>query len=650
MNARALRPLVALLALAVTTACTKAKGPPKAKGPRIVILGFDGVDPRRVDRMVKGGKLPHIAALAKTGHRGPLATTNPPQSPVAWSAFATGLPAGEHGIFDFINRDPKTYMPKVATTRITHASVDGKTVTPAEAENLRHGPSFWDVIARGGVSVRTHTVPYSYPPPADGAKSLAGLGTPDVRGINSSYTLLTTNKAQAQGEQPAGGQYALLEPMADGGYRAMIQGPRVRVNGARQKTMIPVVVRAAGDELAVDIGGTRQTLAAGQTGATLTVAFTPAPVLTVRAATRITVRQVTPPEVYLEPLSILPADPYLPVSVPPALSQGLWKTIGPFKTVGWVHDTSALGNDHMSETQFVNEAIATMRWREKALLAALDERRAKLTVAVFTAPDRIGHMFYRHIDPVHPARDLKPDPKAAVALDASHVEMDRIIGAVMAKLTDDDVLLVMSDHGFGSFRRGFNLNTWLLRNGYLALKQGVTKPRDFFLDVDWSRTRAYGMGTGSIYLNLKGREGRGIVSPSEAPALAKEIADKVKTVRDGKTRVVLDAYLGDLAFKGARRREAPDIRVGLADGYRASWATTLGGIPAELFEDNLRKWSGDHASARPEDVPGVLFSNKPIDAKDPRIEDLSATAFELTGVARPSGIIGRPLLRAGRAR
>lgn len=613
--------------------------------PRLVILGFDGVDPRRVETLVQGGRLPHVAQLGAKGHRGPLGTTNPPQSPVAWAAFATGARAGDHGIFDFVRRDAASYLPKVATTQVQQAGVHDDVVQPATATNLRRGAAFWDVIARGGVAARSITVPYAFPPPPDGARSLAGLGTPDVRGTNSSFTLLCTDAARAAAPAPAGGQVALLEPLDAKHWRAAIDGPWLQVNGQRSRptAMLQVGLDPAG--LRLDAGrGQAVTLEQGATSAVLRLEFQPAPSLRIEALTRATVRSVQPPEVYLEPLSISPQAPYLPLAVPPQYAADLWKNIGPFKTVGWLDDTSALGSGAMDEAQFLREAQHNMKWTGEALQAALAERTDRLLVAVFTSPDRIAHMFFRALDPNHPAHAATAQRYAA-AVDDSYVQMDGIIGQVRAALGPADTLLVMSDHGFTSFRRGFNINRWLVAHGYMKLRPGVREARDFFADVDWSRTRAYAFGTGGIYLNVRGREGQGIVPPERAQAMALEIAKALRGTRDGGTVAVLDAYLGDALYEGPTRNEAPDVRVALADGYRASWSTTLGGVPAALFEDNLKKWSGDHASARPEDVPGLLLSSRPVQVAQPRIEDLAATAYQWSGIAPPATCIGRPLLR-----
>ncbi len=647
---------IVLCTLLVAAFCGCTKNAPQAQGQaepraqeqsgkaRFVILGFDGVDPRRVDALVAAGKLPHLAALRTSGYLGPLQSTNPPQSPVAWATFATGMAPGEHGIFDFVGRSPRTYFPEIATTRVRHAEVHDGEVTPAEAENLRHGSAFWDVIAKSGVPTRALWVPYNYPLPADGATAFAGLGVPDARGINSSFTLLTTDKERAVGPPPAGGQLALLEKIDASAWRAMLEGPAIGVDGKKQKTFSQILVRKDGERLQIELGGKKQSLAVGETGTYVPVQFVPVPSLTIKGVTRLTVRRGAPtPEIYVEPVSMTPEEPYLGLANPKAFGQELWRRFGPFKTVGWIDDTSALGAGAMDEAQFLREAFGTMQLQERILQAALAEGKDRVLITVFTAPDRIGHMFYRFWDKAHPAHPQDSDPAFVRALDDSYVRMDQIVGQVQAHLSPKDTLLVMSDHGFTSFRRGLNLNRWLIDHGYMTLKRGVAKPRDFFLDVDWSRTKAYALGTGSIYLNLIGREAHGSVPAADANALAHTIGKELLAVKDGAVPVVLATYLGDDVYQGQARSDAPDVRVALAKGYRASWATSLGGAPPELFEDNTKKWSGDHASARPEDVPAFLGTNKKLSKPDPAIADIAATVYKFVGVKPPVGVVGRPM-------
>lgn len=630
-------------------ACKKedAAGTPtqQATGaPRLVILGFDGADPRLVDTLMAQNKLPNVQRLTVRGFRGALATTNPPQSPVAWSTFATGTPPGEHGVFDFVGRDPKTYFPKIATTVVEHASVDGDDWNPASAENLRLGDAFWDVCARAGVAARTLQVPYAYPPPTNGARSLAGLGVPDVRGINSSFTLLTTDAAKASGEPPAGGQNGLLTQVSAELWQGSIEGPKLRVNGTRQSAQVPILVRRSGAHFEIELEGSKHVLKLGETSPYVRVTFAPVPKHPIVAWTRITLRKApTPLELYVEPLSNAPEQPYFPISEPKVFAQELWQKIGPFKTVGWSDDTSGLGAGAIDEEQFLKEAYGLMGWQKKALLASLDDNVDRLIVTVFTSPDRIAHMFYRYLDPTHPARQPGDEGRFTDALERAYLIMDEVIGAALDKLRPNDTLLVMSDHGFGSFRRGFHMNRWLLDNGFLALKAGVKKPRDFFQDIDWQKTQAYALGTGGIFVNRQGREGLGSVPPANVLRVAKQIAEKIVTAKDGSVEAVRAAYLSQDIFAGAAQANSPEVRVALLDGYRASWETSLGGVPDQLFGDNTKKWSGDHASLRPQDVPGILFSSHPIAVQNPHIMDFAATAYAYFQIPIPPATLGRPL-------
>ncbi len=353
-------------------------------------------------------------------------------------------------------------------------------------------------------------------------------------------------------------------------------------------------------------------------------------------------RQVEPPDIYVEPLSMTPQMPYLPLSNPAAYAEQLWATLGTNKSVGWSDDTGALGAGAMDEAQFLAEARHTMAWLTRALLAALGDKTDKIVVAVFTSPDRIAHMFARAEDPHHPAYTAELAPFAD-AIAQSYEAADAIVGQVRAQLEPADTLVVMSDHGFASFARGFHLNRWLLDQGYLQLRHHKGEARPFFADVDWAATRAYAYGTGSIFLNRRGREAQGVVTGDEAPALLADIIAKLADVHDGNRRDVVRGYLGDALFAGSQRAAAPDIRVGMADGYRASWATALGGMGDTWFEDNRKKWSGDHASSHPEDVPGILLVSRKVTVAQPRIEDLSRTAYEFAGVAAPPACTGRPL-------
>jgi predicted AlkP superfamily phosphohydrolase/phosphomutase len=205
----------------------------------------------------------------------------------------------------------------------------------------------------------------------------------------------------------------------------------------------------------------------------------------------------------------------------------------------------------------------------------------------------------------------------------------------------------MSDHGFGTFRRGFNLNTWLLQAGYHKLaKPWKQEESQFFDNTDWSKSRAYGIGLNSLYINEAGREREGVVAPGpDKDNLVREIAQKLEALTDPKTgeRAVLKAYLAKDVYTGANVGQAPDIVLGFNRGFRISWQSPLGGFPREVFEDNTQKWSGDHMAA-PDVLPGIVFANRAIAAETPALYDLTATVLATFGVEAPDGVIGKDIL------
>jgi predicted AlkP superfamily phosphohydrolase/phosphomutase len=283
---------------------------------------------------------------------------------------------------------------------------------------------------------------------------------------------------------------------------------------------------------------------------------------------------------------------------------------------------------------------------------ALSKTRRGVCACVFDATDRIQHMFYRYLDERHPARSAssgqantgKDTEGHADAIEGIYRRADALVARVMSRLGKDDVLLVISDHGFRSFRRGVNLNSWLHEEGYLTLKDGDSSSGEWFANVDWGRTRAFAIGLAGIYLNRKGREERGVVASDEADALRREIAGKLSGLRDPDTGEVAinKAFEAAEVYSGPYLGEAPDLIIGYNDGYRTSWDGAVGKVNDVVFEDNTRSWSGDHC-IDPALVPGVLFCNRAIAAAQPRMVDIAATALDLFGVERPGYMDGRSL-------
>jgi predicted AlkP superfamily phosphohydrolase/phosphomutase len=208
--------------------------------------------------------------------------------------------------------------------------------------------------------------------------------------------------------------------------------------------------------------------------------------------------------------------------------------------------------------------------------------------------------------------------------------------------------VTLSDHGMNSFQRGVHLNTWLHSNGLLSLRDGMRpgeEAGDFFHSVDWERTKAYAVGLGGIYLNLKGREQRGIVDAGEAEALKASISTGLTDLRDTVLgRVAIRSIVTrEQVYRGPYVDEAPDLLVNFSEGYRVSWTTALGGVPEGHFEDNVKKWGGDHI-IDPSLVPGVLFMNRAFQKDEASLLDRAPTILDALGAPRGEAMEGKSLL------
>jgi predicted AlkP superfamily phosphohydrolase/phosphomutase len=359
---------------------------------------------------------------------------------------------------------------------------------------------------------------------------------------------------------------------------------------------------------------------------------------------RFYLKEISPEvEVYVTPVNIDPAKPDLPISHPVTYSVYLSKLFGPYATLGLAEDTWALNEQVLDDDAFLAQCYANHDDRERMLFDALEKTKQGLCACVFDTTDRVQHMFWRYLEEDHPAARSVPKDQRPRVIEHLYSRMDALIGRVMNQIDEHTLLLVVSDHGFKSFARCVNVNAWLHQNGYLALKNGGTESGDWFEDVDWSRTRAYTMGLNGLYLNLKGREREGIVASDEAPALRNELRTKLDGLTDAATgrTAITGVFDCDATYAGPYADNAPDLILGYGEGYRASWDSVLGKVTSQIFEDNIKAWSGDHC-VDPRLVPGVLFSNHKIVDEKPAIVDVAPTILKLFGLAIPSYIDGKP--------
>jgi predicted AlkP superfamily phosphohydrolase/phosphomutase len=327
----------------------------------------------------------------------------------------------------------------------------------------------------------------------------------------------------------------------------------------------------------------------------------------------------------------------MPISHPQIYSVYLAKKQGPFATLGLAEDTWALNERVIDEKAFLEQALGIYEERERMFLDALAQTKKGLLTTVFDTTDRVQHMFYRYLDPTHPANAGKDTTEWADAIPKLYERVDALLGKVWHEIErPDTVFMVISDHGFTNFRRGVNLNTWLKENGYLVLRDGHQTSGDWFEHVDWSRTRAFSLGLTGMFVNRKGREASGIVSEgAEYRSLVAELAQKLEALVDPQSgrRAIRKVRATWESFDGPYRLDAPDLLIGYEGGFRNSWECATGAVTESVFCDNTRSWSGDHC-VDPEVVPGVFFCNRRIATERPRLVDVPLSIVELFGQQR----------------
>ncbi len=654
---RRLLPSVCLLLFAGAISCGIGHVPVTKK---LLVIGIDGMDPQLLERFMAEGKMPNFSALAARGSFTRLGTSIPPQSPVAWSNLITGMDPGGHGIFDFIHRDPATLEPYLSTSRVEpakHVLPLGSWRLPLSSGAtllLRHGKSFWEILDARGIPSVVYRMPANFPPVKTHARTFSGMGTPDLLGTYGTFSFYTDDLFVAAG--PVNGGHVYPIKLENGRIQAKLYGPYNTLRkGEPQASLDFAVFVDPGEPVAKIVLPDHEVfLREGEWSPWVRVEFELLPVLaSVRGICRFYLKEAHPGfKLYVSPVNLDPADPALPLSTPEKYSRELAQELGPFHTLGIAEDTKALSGGYLTDDEYLQQARLVLDEQLRAFDYELARFRAGLFFFYFSSLDLNSHMFWRTLNEQHPAGSDPLAEKHASVLEQFYIAMDLALGKALERLDERTTLLVLSDHGFAPYLRSFNLNAWLQQKGYLALKEGATPGAgsaagDFFKDVDWSRTRAYGLGLNGLYLNLSGREKQGIVHPgAEADALLAELVRELLAVRDPTSPmpVITRVDRATEVYSGPFVPQAPELLIGYNRGYRAGWGTVLGGISAEVFEDNLDPWSGDHCMDYTL-VPGVILSNRKLAATAPSLTDIAPTILAEFGVAKPPQMKGASVLK-----
>jgi predicted AlkP superfamily phosphohydrolase/phosphomutase len=622
---------------------------------RLVIVGFDGQDPTLTDQFLAEGRLPNFQTLASTGAYRRLKTTFPSVSPVAWSSFSTGCEPARHNIFDFIEPDRRTYLPLLSSARVGPVGRVlklGRFQIPLgqpDLRLLRRSKPFWSILGEHRIWSTILRVPVTFPPDRFYGAELSAMGVPDLLGTQGTFLLFTTRPLPTGADAEGGLRLSL--PSGTDTIHTAIPGPNNPYREGAPPMLLPLhlTVDRPRQHVQVTIAETTVDLALGQLSDWIVLPFRAAPTVTVRGLSRLMLTECGDHlSLYLSPINLDPERPAMPISHPSYYATYLAKRLGPFATLGLAEDTSALNDGVTDDGTFLRQTWDIDAEREAMLFAGLDRLKRGTIVCVFDATDRVQHMFWRDIDPRHPAGQGRAAAPHRHAIRQQYERNDALLGRLFDELRDDDVLMVISDHGFTSFRRGINLNSWLLREGYLTLKPGASGRAQWLRDVDWSQTRAYCLGLTGLFLNLEGREGQGIVARRDSGGLIAEIQHKLNGLLDPDTGEVgiREAFVPATLYAGPYLENAPDLLIGYNAGYRTSWDCAQGVVAGPVFQDNARPWSGDHC-VDPRLVPGVFFCNRPTTTEQPALIDLAPTALRLFGVEPPAYMDGRPLAGLG---
>ena len=591
-----------------------------------------------------------------------LGTSNPPQSPVAWANFINGAGPGSHGIFDFIHRDParQVYPFFAAAETIPGLGYiemgDHKMQfdfwpfkhVPPRTVLKRDGIPFWDYLDAAGIPSTFYCLPSNYPPSPSthgNHRCLSGMGTPDLLGTYGTYQYFSED-APAVPLNEGGGRRVRLSFEGESSRPFAIMGPPNTFLKDPKPSEIPCRVHRdrVAQSAIVEVNNRTLVLKQGDWSSWVEIEFnldTPAvtPDRKVNGLVRFYLQEVSPTfKLYVSPVNADPRNPAIDISEPPAFVKGIGDRLGAFYTTGFQEDHKALSNKIFNDDEYVRQAGMVLNERLTLYEYALRDYDDGLLFFYFSSTDMQAHMLWWDTDDPHPYRSKTEAKHYFSHIHEIYERMDAIVGDLLKRYGDTAHIMIMSDHGFSNFRRQFNINTWLRDNGYL----GPPDCTGVLSNVDWRKSRAFGLGINSVYLNMKGREVYGIVEPGqEREQLLDELVLKLQAVRDVDGRpVIRTAYRADKIYQGPSLKYAPDLVIGYHRDYRCSWEACLGDITPEILLDNTSAWAADHCMD-PVELPGVLFSNRPIAAAGANLTDLAPSILAHFGLSVPVTMTGK---------
>ncbi len=601
-----------------------------SKYEKVLVIGIDGMDPKILDKLFSEGKLPNLKKLSESGSYMNLNTSYPPHSPVAWTSIATGTNPGKHNIFDFIRRNPETHMPELSLSK-TVAGIAG-----TNYESYVKADPFWRIISKAGIPSTIIRWPVTFPPEKVEGNLLSGLGVPDVKGFLSGYSFYTSEEVDSEKSS----NKIIVVSEDNGIIDTEVYGPRTKKGNEIVEVPSPMEIRLNNDSVNIIVQGESYSVDVGEWSPWIRAKFKAGMFRNVYGTFKAYLVSIEPFKMYVTAMQIDPENPVVDISSPKDYSAELAKEIGDYYTLGIPEETDGLIDGRFDDKAFLSQVYEIDAERTKMFWKEFKNFDKGVYAFVFDSSDRVQHMFWN--TKLLNNETLKVDK----AIEDYLVKKDKFVAEVLGKIDNETLLMIISDHGFSSFERAVSINTWLVENGFMTLNGEIDENDDgaLFKNVDWSKTRAYSLGFNSLYINLKGREGNGVVVNKKK--VVDEIIAKLENLTDPKTgkKAVNKAYRSEEIYDGPLMNDAPDIIIGYNPGYRMSWQTAIGGFTKEVFSDNTKHWAGDHL-IDPKFVPGVLFSNIKINKTSASQMDVAPTILDALNVTIPKEMDGRSLIR-----
>jgi len=625
---------------------------------KMLVLGFDGMDPGIVNRLMQQGQLPNMQRLGGQGVFTMMHSTIPPQSPVAWGSFISGADPGVYGIFDFLHRNPDNYTPffsqseTLPSRMLVNLGQYQIPLKPGKVVLKREGRAFWDYMEDRGIPATVLKLPTNYPPSESKQRTLSGMGTPDILGTYGIYSLYTSDENESQKDiTPNNVYYAYIDE--NNIMEGQIEGPRNDLLKEGENVVVPfkVYVDNRHKTARIDIQGQEILIAEKEYSDWVEIKFSLISNLaSITGMVKFYLMEMGDRfRLYISPTHISPRDPAVPISTPAGYSRELTDHVGLFHTIGLPADTKALGQGTFAMENFITQSLSVFDESCHMFdfeLQRFSSQKEGLLFFYFSSLDQGQHMFWALNDKEHPYYHPEESRKFAYITDEMYRKFDRVLGKAMKNIDPGIPLLLMSDHGFGPFRRGVNVNTWLVKEGYLKMTTSdISEAVSILGYADWPASKAYALGLNGLYLNLKGREKEGAVAPEERRRLLDEIKAKLENISDPQNgnKVISCAYISEDNFSKNFIDRAPDIILGFDRGYRISNESALGSLSREVVSDNMDWWSGDHC-VDPKKVPASFIANFKIQSPVPNMQDVAPTILKYFGIATPSQMTGKALI------